>query len=1595
GPDGVADAIRKLEGEVSREALAFKIAEMVVDGKFGRLSDAKAAEQAIRTCLAVITEGIAASAPIEGISKVDIRKNFDGTLYLAIYFAGPIRAAGGTAAALAVLAGDFVRRKLDLSSYSPSDLEVERFEEEVNIYSEVKGLQYAPTEESVRKAVRNIPVEITGDPTEQEVVAVHRDLDRIKTNRVRGGAILAMVEGVLQKAPKLMKRVEELGLDGWDWLSDLSKSSSDEVEKEGPNPYPSGDKYLADIIAGRSVFGHPHRAGGFRLRYGRARNTGLAAAGVHPATMRIVDDHISTGTQLKTERPGKATAVTPVDTIDGPVVKLEDGSVVQVNSVKEAEEVKGKVSEILSLGDLLFGFGEFLENNHPLMPAGYCPEWWAQEVKEASSNREVGFDLDSYINPPYPKPSPELAVEISEKLQVPLHPDYTFPFNDLELEEIEKLGKWLAGGESEFENGVLRRVQIKIKSNLKRLLERLGIPHRVEGEDVVIEEVAFPLYRSLGLIDGDGLSSESLGSAFEENSDKDPLEVLKTLSGFPLRAKAPTRIGCRVGRPEKAKPRKMRPSPHVLFPVGRMGGRTRSVSKAADKGTIKVEVANCRCPECGKTTIKRNCPECGVKTEFISFCPSCNDSRDGEQCMSCGASTVLYKEREIELQSILNEAVGGLQEPLPDGLKGVLGMTSAYKIPEPLEKGILRAKHGVYVFKDGTVRFDATDVPLTHFRPSEIKVSLKKLRELGYKEDYKGEPLKNEGQLLELKPQDILLSKPCADYLLRSAKFVDDLLEKFYDLEPFYKVSSRKDLVGHLVIGLAPHTSAGIMGRIIGFSDANVGYSHPYFHAAKRRNCFDYNHRVFLYDEGRKRFITKKIGELVEGEFQNGEPAEIDIFGTEKVDIDRELHAYVLDRDTGKIVKKPVKCFIRGSTKEWIEITTSTNRKLKITPDHHVSVIKNGKLQVRKAADIRAGERVPISIRTPVESRVHKINVAKELSVLEEKKLHRIRLRNASDFFKKIVGELGRERVFEICGDGEKFPKNLFDWYKSVPLSHFKKICGETERVYDDLPKHVEIGIRDGVSIPCYIEDASSLFWLLGVYCAEGWSGFTEGSHHVFFGIGEGERRKRVKEIVGNIFGLKPSDREDKLEYSSKVLELLISGAWEAGSAAHGKKVPEIVYRGSDEDVRNFFSAFFDENGSIDLGSDRVIFYSHSQALLEGVSNLLLRTGIFSRYHQTREREPSRRIKEEYRELNTKPAKHGPFRLILTGGDKYKFVSYVRPTSEKKKRRSAEMIGSEPENARRLISYKGKDYEVVPSSDYTFDIVKKVERIATAGEDTYCLDVEGGELLDKNVLWHNQLIQLRCDGDEDAVMLLLDALLNFSRYYLPEKRGGKMDAPLVLTTRLDPAEVDDEVHNMDVVDSYPLEFYEATQRFDKPAEWASRIETVKQRLGSPGQYKDLRFSRAHDTSSISAGPAACKYKSLGSMVEKTESQLSLARKIMAVDERDVAERVIEHHFIPDLKGNLRAFATQDFRCTTCNKKYRRVTLTGECYRCGGKLMLNVSQGGVKKYLGVAMRVAKDYGVSNYIKQRLDLVEEEIRSLFESDDQKQLSLADFA
>jgi DNA polymerase II large subunit len=1076
GPPDIAPLIRKLDKSgISREEVSLEVAARICQGAFIQGTQNELAEQAVRTALAILTEGIV-SAPLEGIAMVKVKENSDGSKYLAIYFAGPIRSAGGTAAALAVLIADYVSQKLHLSPFKVTPDEIERFIEEAELYNRNVRLQYKPSAEEIRIALTNISVEVTGETTDNIEVTGYRDLPRIETNCLRGGAMLALCEGILQKSAKMLKVTKKASIPGWDWLKDVGASKkTKKTESGGVSP---NWVYLTDIIAGRPIFSHPMARGGFRIRYGRSRNTGFAGWGFHPATMFILDSFLAIGTQMKTERPGKANVAAPVDSIEGPIVKLRDGTVLRVETSQQAREINDKVDEILFLGDALIGYGDFLENNHMLLPSGYVEEWWVQELEAAHPPESYR----RYIDNPYDIGERD-ALHISREFGIPLHPRFVHHWEDINLEELRSLVNWAAQGT--LDKHLLR---LPKQPKEKALLERICLPHVVERDAYVVRSETFRL-----CLDKERFEDVVPLIETEGKEERDiVLEVVSKVLGVPLRFKCPVTVGGRMGRPEKAKERAMSPPVHGLYPIGGAGGKTRSLIKAMENNYARVEVASRYCEHCKAYTTRVLCPHCGEPTVVHTKCSNrrCKRGTDAmidhvaEECPACGAKAVPYMYQNIDVKSEMQDALGRLGIPTPKEIKGVVGMMSAEKIPEPIDKAILRAHNSVYVFKDGTLRFDATDVPLTHIIPREIHTTVEELRKLGYDSDHTGAPLKTDGQVVELKVQDIILSDNAADYLVRCCAFIDQLLVKTYGLEPFYNVECREHLVGHLVIGLAPHTSAGVLGRIIGYTEAKVGYAHPFFHAAKRRNC---------------------------------------------------------------------------------------------------------------------------------------------------------------------------------------------------------------------------------------------------------------------------------------------------------------------------------------------------------------------------------------------------------------------------------------------------------------------------------------------------------------------------DGDEDAIMLLMDTLLNFSRHFLPERRGGKMDAPLVLTTRIDPEEIDKEAHNIDVSTRYPVSFYESTQEYAHPS--ALDIETVSSRLGRPESLYDLHFNIP--TSDIADGPIASSYKTLGSMSEKIDAQLELARKIRAVNLDDTAQRVIVSHFIPDLIGNLRSFSKQTFRCVNCNTIYRRVPLSGKCSKCyGGRIVLTVSKGSVEKYLQVSKDIVRKYDVDPYIAQRIDVLESELASVFK-DRVKQMTLADFA
>jgi len=207
-----------------------------------------------------------------------------------------------------------------------------------------------------------------------------------------------------------------------------------------------------------------------------------------------------------------------------------------------------------------------------------------------------------------------------------------------------------------------------------------------------------------------------------------------------------------------------------------------------------------------------------------------------------------------------------------------------------------------------------------------------------------------------------------------------------------------------------------------------------------------------------------------------------------------------------------------------------------------------------------------------------------------------------------------------------------------------------------------------------------------------------------------------------------------------------------------------------------------------------------------------------------------------------------------------------------------------------------------------------------------------------------------------------------------------------LSTVLDPNEVDTEVHGMDIAEFYPLELYEFAENCAWP--WEVKVEQVKHRLGTEAQYCGLKYT--HEVSSINAGVIYSAYKAIPTMLEKMAGQLELARKIKAVDFEDVVRLVVDKHFLRDIKGNLRGFTQQEFRCVECNLKYRRAPLHGTC-TCGGKLLFTISEGNIRKYLDASLKLVSLPGISPYMKQSLELLKRRIESIFGREATKQIEL----
>ena len=838
----IAEPLRELLKINGKELSALILSKEIALGKYS-LEEASLEEKldlAVRVGLAIVTEGVTI-APLQGISEVKIKKNKDGSDYLSVSIAGPMRSAGGTESAVTMLIADHVRKAVGLSKYQADsfDDETGRFVEELRIYEREAGnFQFHILDEDITHVISNLPVELDGVDTDPYEVVNHKGMVRIKTDRVRGGALRVLNDGLIGRAKKLLKRIQLYNLDGWEWLADLKGAI-----QTGDDQEDAATKRMREVITGRSVLSMPNKLGGFRLRYGRACNTGFAAVGIHPVIAEILDHTIAVGTQIKIDIPGKGATVAFVDSIETPIVRLKNGNVVKIRDVKHGIKIKNEIEKILHLGDILISFGDFLENNAQLVPSGYVEEFWIEELREKLAKYEPN---DQYLSQFLKKiPTLDEALKISLDFQIPLHPSFLYFWDQISTSELSEI----------LQPTKLNENSIEYHQNVKKVLEKLGVPH-LQNNSIIFEENEAKIFHNLLFRNPPKIEDKSIPKIISESS------------GIQVKNKSSTSIGVRIGRPEKAAARQMKPPTHVLFPISDKGGPTRDLLKASRHTNFFTNIFNRKCHQCNEPSIGIKCSKCGEKTSVEYQCSNCREILESQYCEKCKrqASSHSYKPFPLKERLLNAQEKMGLRAQEP--FKGVKELISQDRIPEPLEKGLVRQNFGLTTFKDGTVRFDATNSPITQFKPSWIGTPIEKLKELGYTHDIDGNPITDENQFIEIRMQDVIIPYESGRYLVSICKYLDILLTKFYGKSAFYKVKNIEELVGHLIIGLAPHTSVGIVGRVIGFTETHVCFGTPNWHSAKRRDADGDADSIMLLMDSllnfSRQFLSDRIGGLMD-----------------------------------------------------------------------------------------------------------------------------------------------------------------------------------------------------------------------------------------------------------------------------------------------------------------------------------------------------------------------------------------------------------------------------------------------------------------------------------------------------------------------------------------------------------------------------------------------------------------------------------------------------------------------------------------------------------------------------------------------------------
>ncbi|MEI6731690.1 MAG: ATPase, T2SS/T4P/T4SS family [archaeon] len=461
--------------------------------------------------------------------------------------------------------------------------------------------------------------------------------------------------------------------------------------------------------------------------------------------------------------------------------------------------------------------------------------------------------------------------------------------------------------------------------------------------------------------------------------------------------------------------------------------------------------------------------------------------------------------------------------------------------------------------------------------------------------------------------------------------------------------------------------------------------------------------------------------------------------------VDKKIDAQVMTLDKkGKILfVKPSRYIKHKVNKDIYEVLTSTGRKVKVTEDHSLFTLgKDASLEDIKPVALKEGESfIAVPRILPIDGiETKQINLMEHLEIFKK------------DFLQgEPIVQMLKEKKFKEIG----FPKERLRWCKNNGVIKIEDFLKMNVKFSEEELVQLRIKSKNTSSIPVIFEISDKFLEFCGLWLGDGsYDNYNKNS--VIISNVDGECRT-VFENIKSYLGANSSLMNDggvSMRIHSTVFYKFMKYVLKFDGYANTKKIPEFIFRLSNEQIKPFIRGYFSADGCVK--KYEVSCASQSYDLLEDLQSLFLRMGAITRINDFDRKDGCINMSisgaeniARFKEIGfLQERKNG--KLELMNARAHHANSDVIPLDVDKMSELSNLLKVKLQHPYlKGMQYMGRDYmqRVAPMgsefndlshTDIFWDRVKKVKKISSEEIEVFDLSIPGYEkFLCNNIFVHN------------------------------------------------------------------------------------------------------------------------------------------------------------------------------------------------------------------------------------------------------------------